>query len=93
MGEMGRVLKKIAKEQKQREIDNGYAQGYWLVRCSDKGRFFIDKHVNPSALEKVANKVLNDKHGYNYWIDWCLGLDVNGRVAWSNLDFSDRFLD
>lgn len=93
MGEMGKVLKKIAKEQRQQEIEGGYARGYWLVRNSDKERFYIGKYVNPAALERVANKVLDDKHGYGYWIDWCLGLDFAGRAAWTNLDFSDRFLD
>ena len=93
MPEMSRVLKKIAKKQRQYDIDNGHAKGYWLVRSSDKERFYIDEYINPAALERVADKVLNDRHGYDYWIDYCLGLDVNGAVAWSNLDHSDRFLD
>lgn len=66
--------------------------GYWLVRQSDSKRFFISTLVDVPALEKVADRVLSDEHGYGYWIDFCYGLDVNRNVAWMNLDLTDRFI-
>lgn len=67
-------------------------RGYYLVRESDGSRFFISKNVNVCALETVAERVLSDKHGYDYWIDYCMGYDVNGALEWTNLDFTDRFI-
>jgi len=43
------------------------------------------------ALEKVADEVLDDKTGYEYWIDYSLGKTVDGRVAWLNVDQIERF--
>ena len=67
-------------------------KGYWLVRSSDEERFFISEKVSEPALERVCNKVLNNHTGYDYWIDYCLGYDVNGMEAWSNLDHTDSFI-
>lgn len=87
MQESNRILKAIKKEEEL----NLCRKGYWLVRESDKARFFISEYKSISALEQVANKVLNDKTGYDYWIDYCLGLDVNKTPAWSNMDHSNSF--
>jgi len=67
--------------------------GYWLVRASDKSRFYISKEVDSEALDHVADRVLSDKNGWDYWIDYSHGLDVTGRIAWSNLDHSDAFYE
>lgn len=67
-------------------------RGYYLVRCSDRSRFFISEGVSVAALENVANKTLSDKHGFDYWVDYCIGYDINGVLAWSNLDHSDNFI-
>lgn len=64
--------------------------GYYLVK--DDSRHFIDENVNPSALERVANRVLNDRVGYEYWVDYFHGKDVHGEPAWSNVDHTDRFI-
>ena len=69
----------------------GFALGYYLVRESDGKRFFISKVVDVIALEKVANKVLNEKVGYNYWIDRSMGKAVDGKPAWVNVDQIERF--
>lgn len=92
MSEMSKILKQLARNIQQEATQNGYAVGYWLVRESDKARFFISEKISEIALEQTANKVLNDKHGYDYWIDYCFGLDVEGRAAWSNIDQTDRFI-
>jgi len=68
-----------------------HKRGYWLVRDSDKARFFVSENVNEYALNRVADKVLSDRIGWGYWIDYCLGLDVHGRIAWTNLDLSEHF--
>lgn len=87
-----KILKRVHKAREQREIEQGHRQGYWLVRESDKERFYISERICSYSLEKVADKVLNDKTGWNYWIDYCMGLDVTGRVAWRNMDCSDSFI-
>lgn len=66
-------------------------RGYYLVRESDRQRFFVSEGVSLTALESTASRVLSDALGWNYWIDRCLGLDVHGRAAWVNLDVSDHF--
>lgn len=67
-------------------------QGFYLVRQSDKARFFISPTVSEPALHRVCDKVLSDRHGWDYWIDKCLGLDINGNIAWINLDCTDSFI-
>ena len=67
-------------------------RGYWLVRESDNQRFFISEDVSVVALERTANKALSEKTGYDYWIDYCMGLDIKRVPAWSNIDQTDRFI-
>ncbi len=67
-------------------------RGYWLVRESDNSRFYVSLTVNEPSLDRVCNRVLSDKSGYGYWIDYCLGLDVKGAIAWMNLDYTDSFI-
>lgn len=52
---------------------------------------FISAKINLEALEKVADKILNDKIGYEYWIDYSSGIDTAGNPAWANMDYSDDF--
>ena len=66
--------------------------GFYLVRTSDSQRFFVSGKVSQSALENCANKALSEKTGWNYWIDKCLGIDVHGKQAWMNLDYTDNFI-
>jgi len=83
-----------ARKQEQETLAQreGTAYGYYLVRASDNQRFFISKTVCLLSLGEVAEKVLSDKHGWDYWIDKSSGTDVDGRAAWSNVDFTDRFV-
>lgn len=73
-------------------IADATRRGYWLVRVSDRRRFFISETVSERALNRIATSVLSDKAGWDYWVDYCLGLDVHGRTAWINLDQTDRFI-
>lgn len=66
-------------------------QGYWLVRESDKQRYFIGREISVPALERVCEVVLGEKHGWDYWIDYCYGRDTAGRAAWANVDLTDFF--
>lgn len=69
---------------------NGTRRGYYLVK--NHNRHFISESVNPEALERVAKRVLSDSVGWDYWIDYSSGADVNGGAAWSNLDHTDNFI-
>lgn|SRR5574343_752232 len=91
MQEYKKILKAIKTNRQKEEELNLCRKGYWLVRESDCKRFFISEYVSLYELEKVAEKHLNDKTGYEYWIDYCLGLDVNKVPAWSNIDQVELF--
>lgn len=64
-------------------------KGYWLV--TRRGRFFIGPDASERALEKACNRELREEEGWDYWVDYCHGADVQGRPAWENLDLTDRF--
>lgn len=67
------------------------AKGFYLVQ-GDK-RTFISADVNVSAFERVCDEQMNDKTGYDYWIDYNLGVpDINGVWCWANMDQTDRFI-
>lgn len=67
-----------------------YRHGYWFVQGNF--RTFISEKVDPRALELVCAKYLNDETGYDYWIDYCVGHDIMGTVAWVNVDQTDKFI-
>ena len=69
----------------------GVLRGYWLVRESDGERFYICENVSENYLNRVAKTVLTDNN-FQYWIDYCHGLDVHGRPAWNNLDCTEQFI-
>ena len=84
-------FKARTKEQQSFEKSNGLAYGYYLVRESDGARFFISKVVDKQALDTVCSAVLTDED-FQYWIDRSSGADIDGKPAWCNLDFTDRFV-
>lgn len=67
-------------------------KGYYFVKGDL--RHWIGETTQEAylGLEKIADKYLNDKDGYNYWIDYCYGFDVKGCYAWMNLDNTDTIL-
>lgn len=68
----------------------GTRPGYYLVKGG--ARHFIAATVNVAALERVADRVLSEKKGWNYWIDYSHGVDINGNAAWDCLDHTGRFI-
>lgn len=65
--------------------------GFYLV-TPDGARRYIGPTVNPHALEKACDRHLSAATGWEYWVDYLHGLDVNGALAWSNIDQTDRFI-
>jgi hypothetical protein len=70
------------------------APGFYLVmgNTAQGKRHFISAEVDSFAFQAVANRVLNDRTGYDYWIDYCMGFDIERRIAWSNMDHTDLFI-
>ena len=64
--------------------------GYYLV-TPDGERRFISARVEPAALDRMCARYLSESTGWEYWGDRCVGLTIDGRPAWVNLDQSDRF--
>jgi hypothetical protein len=64
--------------------------GYYLVKGDV--RHFVSESVNEPALNRVANKVLSDAKGWDYWVDYLHGVDVKGNPHWSNVDHTDKFI-
>jgi hypothetical protein len=65
-------------------------RGYYLV-TPDGERRFISKGVAIAALGRACEKYLTAETGWQYWIDFCFGLDVHDCPAWLNLDCTDQF--
>lgn len=84
------LIDKIRTQQHREQEKRGTRPGFYLVKGD--ARHFIAEHVNPAALERVADRVLSDRVGWGYWIDYSHGIDVHGKPAWSNLDHTDRFI-
>ena len=68
-------------------------RGYYLV-LPNRDRHWIGESVYDAArdIEKVCDKYLSDKDGWQYWVDYCYGYDVKGNLAWSNVDHTDTIL-
>jgi hypothetical protein len=81
---------KRSKEKALEEQLKGTYRGYYLVRESDGLRFFISPYEDIEALDKVAEDVLS-AGDYAYWIDYSLGIDVEGKPAWMNMDYTNKF--
>ena len=68
-------------------------RGYYLVLPSGD-RHWIGETIYEAAraIEKACDKYLSAEEGYEYWVDYCLGYDVKGNLAWANVDQSDTIL-
>jgi hypothetical protein len=66
--------------------------GFYLVLPSG-ARHLISQELSVSAFERACDRYLCEAEGWRYWVDRLLGLDVHRRYAWSNLDWTDEFLD
>lgn len=92
MQETKKLQKRYRAENHAAAKLNGTAKGYYLVRTADGSRFFINSCIDVLELEAVAETYLGGKHGWDYWIDYSSGADVNGNPAWDNVDHSDLFI-
>ena len=79
------------KRIKEEQLENCTYPGYYVV-VEDK-RYFVSEKVDTDALNTVLEPLLNKHNGYDYWIDYSCGADVDGKPAWVNLDYSDKFID
>jgi hypothetical protein len=66
--------------------------GYYLIRQSDQSMYYVSADINPAALERVCDRVLNDRHGYDYTVRRFCGLDIDGREWWAYAQ-EERFMD
>ena len=68
-------------------------RGYYLV-LPNGNRHWIGEAIHEAAraMDKVCDKYLSAKEGWQYWVDYCYGYDVEGNLAWSNVDHTDAIL-
>ena len=68
-------------------------KGYYLV-LPNGDRHWMGETIHEAArtIDKACDKYLNDKDGWQYWVDYCYGYDVKGNLAWANADQSDSIL-
>lgn len=79
------------RTQRNKELEASYLRrGYYLV-LPDGSRHFIAPEADEWALNRVCKVHLSDAKGWDYWVDFSHGPDVNGSPAWSNIDQTDRF--
>lgn len=67
-----------------------FATGYYMVR-TDGRRFFISENIDVDALDVCAESYLSKSTGYDYWVDFCYGMDGNDAV-WENVDQLEKFI-
>lgn len=66
--------------------------GYYLVTPNGERRF-ISARVSHTALEALCDRYLTESNGWQYWVDYYHGLDIQDRPHWANWDHTDLFLD
>lgn len=74
---------------------NGSAPGYYIVlepENSPSERFFISAFPNVPTFEKLCSKVLSDAFKGDWWVARSFGFDINGDIAWSELDCTEKFV-
>ena len=86
----GALVRAIRRQRDAEAEANGTRRGYYLVKGDT--RHCVSEHVDEAALNRVARRVLSDAKGWDYWVDYSLGVDVHGNPAWINLDQTDRFI-
>lgn len=72
-------------------------RGYYMVIESetDEDRYWFGETFEQACcnFDRTGNKYLNDKNNYRYWIAYCSGYDVGGKMSWANRDCSEDFID
>jgi hypothetical protein len=87
---MSKILTTIRKEQLAASEAAGTRRGYYLVKGDT--RHFVSENVNEISLNRVADRVLSDAKGWDYWVDYSYGKDVHGNPSWCNVDCTDKFI-
>ena len=68
-------------------------RGYYFVLLSGDSHWIGETtHEAAMAIEKVCDKYLSAKEGWQYWVDYCYGYDEKDNLAWANVDQSDIIL-
>lgn len=62
--------------------------GYYLV--AEGKRHWISHGLNEGALCKLLDRLYPEDMPH-WWIDYCIGADIDGRPAWMNLDYTEAF--
>lgn len=88
--------KKIKRSEYTAKVEK--IAGFYFIcndQQGDEHRYWMGETFNEAfrAFDAMGDKYLGSYNKYNYWIDYCSGYDVDRRLAWSNLDHSDRFVD
>ena len=71
------------------KVINGY---YLVLPCGDRYWLGLEVYTAAMALDKACDKYLSAKSGWQYWVDYCMGYDVEGNLAWANIDQTDILL-
>ena len=75
------------------KITQEVIRGYYLVLPSGDRHWIGETTYDAArAIDKVCDKHLIAKDGWQYWVDYCYGYDVKGNLAWANVDHTDTIL-
>lgn len=87
---MKKIISALRNKQNRISELNGTKRGYYLIYCDE--HHFISKFVDANALQIVADNVMVDKNGWDYWINYSYDKNVNNSAAWCNIDYTDMFI-
>lgn len=91
MIEIGR--RRVKPSKRLPDITLKIERGFYLVIPTGR-RFWLGECLDETAInfESACVKYLSSDSGYQYWIDYCLGRDITGALAWSNIDQQDAVM-
>lgn len=73
--------------------NNKGVRGYYLVLPNGDRHWLGETTYDAArAIDKMCDKYLSDKGGWQYWVDYCYGYDVKDNLAWANVDQTDAIL-
>lgn len=73
-------------------------RGYYMVvetEDGDENRYWFGETFEQACtnFERTGNKYLSEKNNWGYWVAYCSGYDIDGRLSWANRDCSEDFID
>lgn len=89
----GTKMSRLHKRHPKARATETAIQGYYFV-LPNGGRHWFGETFDEArkSFEDTADRLLTDDHN-QYWIDYCFGYATDERLAWQNLDLTDKFLD